>query len=42
MNKRSKEDLKDLILGLFWVGMVVVPVVYSILHREKDEKSHAL
>ena len=42
MNKSSKEGSKDLLWGLFWVGMVVVPAIYTILHREKDEKSHAL
>lgn len=42
MDIKAKQDLKDLILGLFWVGMFIVPVAYSILHREKDEKSHAL
>ncbi len=25
MNKKSKGDLKDLLWGLFWIGMFIVP-----------------
>ncbi len=38
MNKKLNEGSKDLLWGLFWVGMVVGPIVYTFLHREKGER----
>jgi hypothetical protein len=35
MNKRSQKESKDLLWGLFWVGMVVVPIVYTVLKEER-------
>jgi hypothetical protein len=40
MNKRSRDDLKDLLWGVFWVGTVIGPAVYVVLDRKKREKSH--
>ncbi len=36
MNKYFTEDLKDILWGVFWVGMVIFPVLYSILHKKKE------
>ncbi len=38
MNKKLNEGSKDLLWGLFWVGMVVGSVVYTVLHGEKGER----
>ncbi len=35
MNKGHKHDFKDALWGLFWVGLIVVPVVYVILQKKK-------
>jgi len=35
MNKGHKGDFKDTLWGLFWVGVVVIPVVYVILQTKK-------
>ncbi|HYA91629.1 MAG TPA: hypothetical protein VEK32_09030 [Thermodesulfobacteriota bacterium] len=35
MNGQYKSDFKDTLWGLFWVGVIVVPVVYVILQKKK-------
>lgn len=35
MNKGHKSDLKDMLWGLFWVVVIVVPIVYVILQEKK-------
>jgi len=37
MNKEHKGDFKDTLWGLFWVGLIVVPVVFVILQKKKGE-----
>ncbi len=37
MNGGHKSDVKDTLWGLFWVGMIVVPVLYVIMQKKKAE-----
>jgi hypothetical protein len=33
--KKEKNDFKDMLWGMLWVGWIVVPILYVILAKEK-------
>ena len=35
MNKCHKSDLNNTLWGLFWVGVIVGPIIYVILQKKK-------
>jgi hypothetical protein len=35
MNKGHKGDFEDTLWGLFWVAVIVVPIIYVILQKKK-------
>jgi len=35
MKKGHESNLKDTLWGLFWVGVIVVPVIYVTLQNKK-------
>jgi hypothetical protein len=39
MNKERKDKLKDILWGMFWVGMIIGPAIYTALLKQRDGKS---
>jgi hypothetical protein len=40
MNKERKDNLKDILWGMFWVGMIIGPAIYTAFINRPDGKSY--
>jgi hypothetical protein len=41
MNKERKDDFKDILWGIFWIGMIIGPAIYTALAKKRDGKLYA-